>query len=659
MSGRGPLTSPQNSSNNNTSSVNYRGDQKVEIKFAGSGLSQDLKLGPEPIVSITRDFIKDGAKSLIGINTRVSLNGYIYYRTPAEGWKSSLDNNIPEHNDQRDISILINKQEKLKSLLNLGRGDLEIWVQGSKSFEGKNAKVSSFNIEPTPNAWSQTIAYNVDFDFYEPLSKTDSRYEDYRVSNISESWSIEPLDNYVFTAFNLRAQKKVETEPASAGSSLGSNPLVYITGLPQFRVIRKISAVGVSKENFASHFDKNKSQEYNFITTENQGSNDAYLQAKKWVDKRLNLPFDTATNANSQFTTTISTDYSFTSFDKLFLYNHTRNINYSITEGSYEVVDNWYALPSGVTYIEDFTIESSTDGRYVKTVKIQGTVKGLQVSQASVTTNENNLLPNKTDGKLSLSEYNVTGQNVGNIKGEKYQNAEDAWIDRVKPFLYSRASLAVNSPDRDGPYYDPSYNGGRLPPGNPTIKLERLLNYIPISTSESHDVQKGIIGYAYEYDNNLKIFSGVISENVTIEINGPGDQIAEIFVLGRPMGPVLQTLGTRTSTRKSVAIELIVPPPTTSAGFNMKNSDCPVWTGGYIFQTCEKLIEGQKPYGQRLQPPYNNIQIGAAGNIYVSSDTYAWDASEGRYSRNIEWVYQPCGDGSLPTDPYYFVNKNP
>lgn len=630
---------------------NWVGDKKVEVKFAGIGFSSDLSLGPTPLVGISREYLKDGAGSFIGITTKVNLDGHIYFQAP-DGWNKSLPANVSS-NPSSNITHLLAQEKKLSDLLKFGRGDLEIFVDGSKTFEGKNAKVISYSADKTADGWAQSIKYNIDFEFYEPLSNTDNRYGLYYVSNIGESWSIEPTENYIFTAMNQSVQKQTETEPQAAVSAANN---VYITGIPQFRITRRVSAVGLQKPKYGSHFDKNYTEEYNFEIADQKAENDAYLQAKKWVDNRLSLPFSDQENTNSQFTSTLAPDYTFAAFDELYLYNHNRTINYSITEGSYEVNDTWLALPSGVSYIEDFTIESSTDEKYVKTVRVQGTIKGLQVNQASLVKNLYNL-PDKNTGKLSLSQYNTAGQSDNDIKAEKYQNAKDAWIDRVKPFVYSRACVAVNSPDRNGPYYDPSYNGGALPPGDPTVKTERLLNYIPVSTSESHDPLKGIVGYTYEYNNNLKIFSGVISENVTITTNGPGDQVAEIFVLGRPLGPVLQALGTRTTTSKSISIELVVPPPTSSAGFSLKNSECPVWTGGYIFQTCEKLIEGQKPYGQRYEPPYKTAINGSTGTVFVKTDTYNWDASDGRYTRNIEWVFQPCGNSI--NNQFYFLRQSP
>jgi hypothetical protein len=607
-------------------------DEQIDIYFCGSGFGSHLKLGPVPLISISRDFIRDGAGSYIGINNKINLSGKIY------------DSGNP------GISgILVGKEDNLKSLIKRGVGDLEIKKSGGSNLlgekGGKNAKVVGYTIDKTPDHWVYTADYSIDFSYYESIAKSD-----YRVSSVNESWSLEPVGELVYLALSKSVGKRTETEPASATTMTN----VMVTGLPQFRLTRKLSAVGVRTDTFVSH-DRTSRHEYNLTAaSDEKAENDAYLQAKKWIDDRLNLPFETSQNNKGDYTTKIADAYNISSFTNLFVCNHSRSINFSITEGSYEVNDTWLALPSGIRHTEEFTIESSTDEKFIKTVKVQGLIKGLHVANSNIVT-KNADLPD-ANGKLKLGQYSTSGTSgtVGGktFKGEKYQNALDAWIDDIKPSLYTRACLALNTPDRTQDYYPSNYNGGTTPPGNPAFRKENLLNIIPVSSSESHDTLKGAVGYTYEYNNATKIFSGVISESVSINTNGPGDIAVELFVLGRPLGPVLQSLGTKTATTKSVNIELIIPPPTTAAAFNMRNNTCPVWTGGYIFQTCEAIIEGQKPFGKRFSKNetlpnspskgvYTSSKGGFQGDVYVKSDTYSWNPSEGRYTRNIEWIFEP------------------
>ena len=671
-----PLISSASNSNinilalpDNEDGTGSKRDEELDIYFCGSGFNTDLELGPVPLMTISREFLRDGAGSYLGVNNKINLTGKIY------------NSGVP------GLTHIIDREKTLRDLIKTGVGDLEVknTANGSNIFTGsvgnsefgKNAKITNYTIDKTSDHWVYSADYSIDLVYYEPIAP--DKGSKYRVSSINESWSLEPIGELVYLALTKGVSKRTETELTAATTinnifdpsiqnqsptikiKFNKSPSsVMVTGLPQFRLTRKLSAVGVRSTGSASH-DKSSKNEYNFQTVTQKAENDAYLQAKKWIEERLNLPFDSATNSRGDYTSKIATPYNVSNFTNLFVCNHTRSINYSITDGSYEVNDSWLALPSGVRHIEEFTIESSTDEKYIKNVKVQGLIKGLQVTNSTVVTSNSNI-PDTSTGKINLNQYNVGGE-VGSVGGkplnsEKYTNALNAWIDDIKPSLYTRACLALRSLDRNQDYFPANYNGGTLPPGNPAFRRENLLNIIPISTSESHDTLKGALGYTFEYNNALKVFSGVIAESVSINVTGPADQAVELFVLGRPLGPVLQSLGTKTATTKTVNIELIIPPPTTSAAFNMANSTCPVWTGGYIFQTCESIIEGQKPFGRRYtnseslpfsqtKGAYQTANGAFTGDVYVKSDTYSWSPSEGRYTRNIEWVFEPASTNAF------------
>lgn len=619
-------------------------DHDIDVVFATSGIHEDLDIGPAPMVTITRNFLSDNAGTLLGINNNVSLDGFIFVQNGDS--TSGLSTTFKD------------KLNKLEQLLNVGRGDLEITYDGTDHLLAKNAKVTSFNIDKSPDNSVRSIPYKIELSYYDPMEGTDI----YRISSSTETWSIEPTSEYRYTSISKVVNKETETEP-SASVTNGSN--VYFSGFPEFRVTRNISAVGVADEGFVSHHDHNLAQEYNFTSDSSEGKDDAYMQAKKWVEDRLILPFDSANNTDPEFSPSIFSGYGLKNTGSIYLYNHNRNINYSITAGSYSVTDSWTALPSGVKFIEDYSMEVSTDERYVKTVKIQGTIKGLHLDREATATQKDQLIDDSAI--VTKGEYDNNGQTGtvnsphGSFSDTKIKNAKDGWLDMIKPHLYNRASSAINDADKGytTPYLPSNYNGGQMPPGDPTISQDRRLNYIPINTSETYDPFKGIITYNYEYDNSLKVFSGVISENVDINFTGPGAKIAEVMVLGRPLGPVIFDLDTKAPTRKTVNIDLVVVPPQTSAGFSLNDTACPLYTGGYIFKLCEQIIEGQKPFGSRLNPPYiGNAMSGGAGNVFLTNDTYNWDASNGRYSRQVEWTYSICNH-TISNGDYFFVKHLP
>jgi len=101
-------------------------------------------------------------------------------------------------------------------------------------------------------------------------------------------------------------------------------------------------------------------------------------------------------------------------------------------------------------------------------------------------------------------------------------------------------------------------------------------------------------------------------------------------------------LNTRTSTTKSVNIEITVVPPSSTQGFLLDQTQCPVYTGSQLFQQIEDLVEGLKPYGQAKSTVLNFNRNANTGNVFIKSNTYNWNPAEGKYSRSVEWVYQPC-----------------
>ena len=380
-------------------------------------------------MTISREFIKDGAGSYIGINNKINLTGKIY------------------NSGNPGISgILYDKENNLKDLLRRGVGNLEIKADTGGNLlgndGGKNAKVVGYNIDKTPDAWVFTADYTIDFSYYESIAKSN-----YRVSSVTESWSLEPVGELVYLALTKSVSKRTETEPTSA-TSMSS---VMVTGLPQFRLTRKLAAVGIRDTEFISHDKSSRHIFNNDGANQDKAENDAYLQAKKWIEDRLDLPFTSTNNSKGDYTTKISSSYNISSFTNLFVCNHTRNINFSITDGSYEINDSWLALPSGVRHTEEFTIESSTDEKFIKTVRVQGMIKGLRVATSDVVTQNQNI-PNTSDGKIDLAKYKQSGLSgqIGSktFKSEKYQNALDVWIDDIKPSLYTRACLALRSEDR-------------------------------------------------------------------------------------------------------------------------------------------------------------------------------------------------------------------
>lgn len=137
------------------------------------------------------------------------------------------------------------------------------------------------------------------------------------------------------------------------------------------------------------------------------------------------------------------------------------------------------------------------------------------------------------------------------------------------------------------------------------------LHGTPLSTVVGRNPITGVITYNYEYDNRPSTtVSGALSESVQINFQYVSDLFAELPVLGRASGPILQSIQTTTSSKKSIAIEIVMPAKTQ--------------TYTPAVPDVNSLISGHIP---------------SATWVFISQNNDSWDANKGRYSRNVTWTY--------------------
>ena len=631
----------------------------VSIIFNGSGIHTIS--GPVPLVDISKSYNRTSAGEIESILNTITLTGKII----------RPDISPPPTSGIQTIMTAISGLQSLFGKCSTGHLIVKCNNTDMLNVSGVMVKDMSFN--KSEDNWVYSADYTITMEYYEPAQPGG-----FAVQNTSDSWSIEPIEDYVHSSFSEGVNTKPETHnpqlkpspipgggTAGGGSNLGGgtgSTVLQVINVPQYRISRRLSAVGLPVSSPVSSTS---------ATCTSGAGNKAYVEARKWVESRLEYTFE-GTKVNSNTSGTSGLAYvmmtpSITNFKDTFLYNHVRSINFSITDGSYEVNDTWLAMPTGIKYIEDYSIEASTDERYVKTVRVQGNIKGLYMSSFSLMkgTGGEGLPP--TGGQINVAQ---TGRLSGALPGaanildlnppsagsqstfyeNPYQNASSGWIFDIKPYIYRRASLAVynNRHDRNQNYVSPATNPPP-PPNNPMYCHESLLNAIPVTTTEGHDPRKGTISYSYEFNNKFNLISGVISENITLNETGPTDVFSEAFVIGRQLGPVIQSLGTKTSTRKDLTIEVVVVPPSSIEGLIMTNSLCPLFTGGSVYSRIQGIVDGLKPFGARSNTYFGSLARGQLpGQVYVSQDNHSWNPTEGRYSRSVSWVYQQCS-----TDKFY------
>ena len=582
---------------------------------------------------------------------------------PGSGNVQYCDNTafvFPVVPNESGVKGLTGAHEALKALFSeCSAGTLAMYCDGTQFFEKHNVRVDSLEFNSSDNNFVQVAEFTVGLSFFEAGS------HGYAVKNTTDEWNIEPLEDYVYQDFTITEEDaggELHNPPRNGIGGGRQNPTdntdINFSTLPRYKISRKLAAAGLPNTGVGSGCT-------------DVGVNTAYLEAKGWVESKLGTAFNGSTNDTSILNSGLpffidSPNYS-SMTGTTFLYNHVRTTSFSISEGSYSVNETWLAMPTGVRFLENYDIDVSTDASFIKTVSVKGEVQGLYLREMNTLTGSNTI---PTGNRIDIINDDITSStlssqstslnqtsNRAELSKNKFENALSGYMDHVKPFLYQRANIGLNNRYYDTYWLDEttSQNAGTRPFGsgpaspnapqirNPIYVKEQPLNIIPISTSEAHNVQKGSISYNFQYDNKSNICTGVLSSNVTVETSFPTDVFAEAFVLGRALGPVLQDLGTITSAKKSISIEVKVIPPRDIDGYSMLNTSCPLYVEGNIYQTITGIANSLKPYGdQTTALGYKNNNINQKGQVYTSTDSENWNPIDGSYSVQLSYTYQPC-----------------
>jgi len=254
-------------------------------------------------------------------------------------------------------------------------------------------------------------------------------------------------------------------------------------------------------------------------------------------------------------------------------YNRYQSISYDINEGTYEITENWIESPN--PYIIDYNVEKSADNRGIITVRVQGQIQGM------------------TDGYIGTSGNNI------------YDSAKSGFNSLPSAYTIANSITAAT------------------------------LNTRLVSSSEGHNISKGTISFSYEYDTTPFFIDSsgitILSENVSITDTGATDVFSEVQVLGRALGPVIQDLGTKTSYKKDISIEVVI--------YNTGTLSISGPPSG-IKTAVQNLIDQVEPFSSSGES--------SQGFAMLTSDNSTWSPTEARFSRAVSWTYSYCSTANLP-----------
>lgn len=240
--------------------------------------------------------------------------------------------------------------------------------------------------------------------------------------------------------------------------------------------------------------------------------------------------------------------------DEFTAYNHARTVSENRSDGSYRVNETWLCFDAdgGAAAVEDYTVVTRTQaGR--STVSIEGSINGLHVR----------------DGDFAITTT-------------KYASAAAKWAV-VEALLLSRAQTASGL----------------------------TLNPTRLSAQVARNEFTGVITYSYEYDNRYT-FGDAIALEITLEDQFAADVFAVIPVVGRPAGPVLQTINSTTETSRTVSVDAQMTPL--------------AYGGTAVRPDLSALILLYQP---------------VSSQIYVANSRENWAVVANRMQKTVTWVYVP------------------
>ncbi len=150
------------------------------------------------------------------------------------------------------------------------------------------------------------------------------------------------------------------------------------------------------------------------------------------------------------------------------------------------------------------------------------------------------------------------------------------------------------------------------------------LNLYPISETIGKNPVAGTITYDFAYNNRpYNLIPGAIAERIVISDTLPTELVAVIPVLGRTAGPVIQPINTSAETSRSLNIE-----------FTLQTQ--------VDFTNLITAFNTTKPTSltNTIKTAADPANIAGVDDSYVQSDRETWNPIDGKYTREIIWIYQ-------------------
>ena len=368
-------------------------------------------------------------------------------------------------------------------------------------------------------------------------------------------------------------------EPDESLTTSDSNGRIVPMG---YRLSRTMSAQGITKyiSDFVGDGDTAAPKKY-----------DAWQMARNFIHKSILKSGEDTEESGSKdyplYESMRTYASGFLDLENYSGFNNSRTESLDPATGTYTIEDSWTIASGIVPAYESFNISLDTNtGTAFASVSINGSITGASSLSASDRVKPVKVGEGRYDRAL-----------------EKYYELTNNGQFGVNSIVFKRA------------------NGS----------CEQLLNSQPASVGLSTNEFTGEITYALTFDNRpTNIFTGVMSESISINDTSPGDVYAAIPVLGRTTGPILQYMDMRTEYKRSASIEIQLDYTDIGYGKNRAN----------LLMTKPSLnapIKGELDQVIAEISPANEPGI---RKYFIDPPTESWNPRTGSYSLSLSWTYE-------------------
>ena len=544
----------------------------MPVYFSRRVTHQRNHLIPAPFVSISKNYDKDGTGEVLGVSYSIQLSGTLV-----------ADRGSPKANgafiqgagfdlfyaftDNEWHQSLLNKTKALMNLFSKDN-DGQLMTIDSPMFgnpQGISCYVTVDSVDlpghepgdPYKMPYTVNLSTNVLFGAADvPVDADDFElFENWLIKGATETWNVEEIDKQLYTRHAIDGGEAVDDAgiPKAAGFK---GELVNSKKL--FTLTRSMSATGRNKFFRDGKGDGVHGDNWSTVYAPNGR---AWQQARGYLyDKMKYGNHYLFGRDDDEFTAAVpdagvagaadkdADDYHLFSMnfpvpdneadiDKQYkAFNYKRLSNVDINAGTFNVTETWFLAPSSASAMEtmDFSISEESEGDGSVTISVNGTIEGLGDNADNIgvgaAANEDRGIERRADLGDRIFDYEIGAGN------SKWQNAI-AHYEKIMPFLFTTVQEILN----DLPEYD-------------TFKV----NPVPESKSVTQQPGTGTITYNLSYTTkdgaNGKYIPYVRTEDWNVNDTYPGMVIAQHTVLGRRVGPVLQSINTQTQWQRDFSI---------------------------------------------------------------------------------------------------------